>query len=248
VLTNQEQRRYQRHILLKEIGQDGQEKLKNSKVLIIGAGGLGAPVMQYLCAAGVGKLGIIDHDMVSESNLQRQVLYGDLDIGKLKSIISRQRLEAQNSLVEVEIINLRFNHENADRVLPPYDLVMDATDNFETRYTINDTCIQHGKPIVYGAIHEFEGQVSVFNYKGGPSLRCVFPEQPSDGAVPDPNRQGLLGILPGIIGSFQANEAIKLITGIGQTLSGYLYTYNILDNSSYKIKIKRNKANFKIPV
>ncbi len=246
ILTKQELRRYNRHIILPEIGADGQEKIKSSSVLVVGAGGLGAPVLQYLNAAGTGKIGVIDMDLVSENNLQRQVLYGDNDIGKLKSIISRDRLMSQNSLTDIQIINIKLTKENILTIIPEYDFIIDATDNFETRFLINDACILTGKPWVFGSIYKFEGQVSVFNFNNGPSLRCIFPHQPKKDEAPDPKKLGVLGVLPGLIGMMQANEAIKLMTGYGDLLSGKMLIYNILNNHSKIIRFSKNEKKFNI--
>ena len=179
-LSDREKRRYQRHIMLPEIGETGQKKLKQAKVLVIGAGGLGCPVLQYLAAAGVGTIGIVDNDLVQESNLQRQILYGRNDLGKLKAIIAKQRLMELNGLPEYKVLNTYLSKENALGILRDYDIVVDATDNFSSRYLISDACVIMGKPLVFGAIYKFEGQVSVFNYKGGPSLRCLYPESSED--------------------------------------------------------------------
>ena len=240
MLTDTEKRRYRRHIMLPEIGETGQEKLKSASVLVVGAGGLGAPVLQYLTAAGIGKLGIIDFDVVSEDNLHRQVLYGSQDLGKLKTIIAAQRLTLINPLTEQEIINVKLTSENADKFISAYDIIVDATDNFETRYLINDTCILKGKPWVFGSVYKYEGQVTVFNYKGGPSLRSIYPHLTDKVNVPDPNEAGLIGILPGIIGSFQTSEVIKMITGLGEVLSGKLLLYNILNHCVDFVNFQKN--------
>jgi adenylyltransferase/sulfurtransferase len=223
--------------MLPEIGIQGQEKLKKAKVLVIGAGGLGCPVLQYLAAAGVGKISIAEFDIVSETNLQRQVLYGSDDVGKLKSIIATNRVEHLNDLVETERINLRIDTSNSLRILSDFDIIVDATDNYPSRYIINDSCVILGKPMVHGAIYKHEGQVSVFNYQGGPTYRCLNPyTEISDFRNPLPADVGLLGVLPGITGTFMANEVIKIITGSGNILSGkvlifniYDYTFNILE-------------------
>lgn len=235
MLSDAEKRRYRRHIMLENIGEEGQLKLKNSKVLVIGAGGLGAPVLQYLTAAGIGSLAIMDNDIVNEDNLHRQILYGGHDLGKLKTIIARQKLQALNTLVKFELINIRLMKENALSIIKEYDLVIDATDNFSTRYLINDACIILNKPWVYGSVWKFEGQVSVFNYRNGPTLRCLYQNLQDNVNIPSPSESGLLGILPGITGSFQANEAIKIITGIGEVLSGKLLMINILNNQIHTI-------------
>jgi molybdopterin/thiamine biosynthesis adenylyltransferase len=231
ILSPRELRRYSRQIMIPEIGIKGQEKLKKANVLIIGAGGLGCPVLQYLNAAGVGNIGIVEFDMVDESNLQRQVLYGSDDIGKLKSIIVKKRLESLNSLNKNEIYNLKCDKTNALRIFNPYDIIVDATDNLEARYTINDACVMQGKPMVHGAIYRNEGVVSVFNYKGGPTYRCYNPKTEKTGLKnPDPATVGLFGVLPGITGTYMANEVIKIITGSGEVLGGKVLLINLSTN------------------
>lgn len=229
-LTATETRRYKRQIMLPEIGESGQLKLKQSRVLVIGVGGLGTPVLQYLSAGGVGHMGIVDNDRVNESNLQRQILFGVKDLGKLKSIIAKERLSRLNPETDFEIFNFRLEKKNVRNLVRDYDLIFDATDNFETRYLINDACVAEGKTWIYGAVYKYEGQLSVFNYKDGPTLRCLFPEPPEQGSFPDPDDSGLLGVLPGMIGCYQALEAIKIITGFGDVLSGKLLTVNIRTN------------------
>jgi molybdopterin/thiamine biosynthesis adenylyltransferase len=230
-LSDRELRRYQKQIELPGIGEEGQLKLKKSKVLVIGVGGLGTPILQYLSAGGVGVIGILDNDMVVESNLQRQILFGSKDLGKLKAIIARERLCVLNPECEFRIINLRINRDNALKIMGDYDLVFDATDNFATRYLINDACVILGKPWIYGAIQSFEGQVSVFNYLGGPTLRCLFPDPPRKGTYRPAEESGLLGVLPGMVGCYQASEAIKVLTGYGDVLSGRLLTIDIRTNT-----------------
>jgi adenylyltransferase/sulfurtransferase len=246
MLTDAEKRRYHRHIILDNIGENGQEKLKNSNVLVVGAGGLGAPVLQYLTAAGVGKMTIMDDDIVNEDNLQRQILYGGKDIGKLKTIISRDRLQLLNPYVEFEVLNIRLRKDNAVKIIENYDLVIDATDNFETRYVINDACLQQNKTWIFGAVYNYEGQVSVFNYAEGPTLKCLYEEVKDKINIPDPNESGLFGVLPGIIGSFQANEAIKILTGSGEILSGKLLQFNLLTNQISIIEFPVIEENRKI--
>ncbi|PWK22126.1 adenylyltransferase/sulfurtransferase [Arcicella aurantiaca] len=250
MLSSTEKNRYQKHLLLPKIGQDGQLKLKNAKVLVIGAGGLGCPVLLYLAAAGIGKLGIMDADSVDLSNLQRQVLYKVEDIGSPKATTAATRLLKLNDTIEYEAVKQNFkaeNAENAENFVKNYDIIVDCTDNFTARYLINDYCVKLNKPFVYGAIHQFEGQVSVFNYTDslgnqGPTYRCLFPEQPSELEIPNCATIGVLGILPGMLGMYQANEVIKIITGIGTVLSGQLLMLDLLENTSQKIKVKR-KAN-----
>ncbi len=244
-LLDKELRRYQRQIILPEIGREGQLKLKKSQVLVIGVGGLGTPILQYLSAGGVGHIGIVDHDLVSESNLQRQILFGSKDLGKLKAIIARERLSALNPDVEFEVYILKIEPENAMNIIRDYDLVFDATDNFPTRYLINDACVILKKTWIYGAIYVFEGQASVFNYMGGPTLRCLFPEEPAEGSYREAGESGLLGVLPGMIGCYQASEAIKVLTGYGDLLSGELLSVNIKTNSfdTYNIPVIKENLN-----
>jgi sulfur-carrier protein adenylyltransferase/sulfurtransferase len=231
-LSAREIRRYSKQIMLPEIGLRGQEKLKNAKVLVIGAGGLGCPVLQYLTAAGVGKIGIAEFDMVDETNLQRQVLYGSTDVGKLKSIIVKNRLEYLNSNVELEIFNLRCDASNSLRILKNWDVIVDATDNLNSRYIINDACVILEKPMVHGAVYKYEGVISVFNYNGGPTYRCYNPQTNYDDFKnPSPSEVGLFGMLPGIIGAYLANEVIKIITEAGDILYGKVLMINILTNT-----------------
>lgn len=232
LLSQREIRRYSRQIMIPDLGLKGQEALRKSKVLVIGAGGLGCPVLQYLTAAGVGKIAIAEFDMVDESNLQRQVLYGTSDVGKLKSIIAKSRLEHLNSNVEFEIINIRLETDNALVTIGNYDIIVDATDNLGSRYVINDSCVILNKPMVHGSIYKFEGLISVFNYKGGPTYRCYNPSGTGENfRNPAPSGVGLLGVLPGITGTYMANEVIKIITGIGEVLAGKILLVNILNNT-----------------
>jgi molybdopterin/thiamine biosynthesis adenylyltransferase len=243
-LSPREIRRYSKQIMIPEIGPEGQEILKRAKVLVIGAGGLGCPVLQYLAAVGIGKIGIVEFDKVDETNLQRQVLYGSLDVGKLKSIIAKNRLEHLNSLIEFEIFNLRLDSTNAIDIIEQYDLIVDATDNYEVRYVINDSCVILNKPMVHGAIYRFEGQVSVFNFNGGPTYRCYNPyEKTTNYNNPSPAEVGLFGVLPAITGTIMANEVIKIITGIGTVLSGKLLIFNILHYNFYTISIDNIPGN-----
>jgi adenylyltransferase/sulfurtransferase len=232
ILTPREIRRYSKQIMINEIGVHGQKKLKNSGILVIGAGGLGCSVLQYLTVAGIGKIGIADYDMVDESNLQRQVLYGTNDVGKLKSIIAKNRLEHLNSLVDIELFNLRIDSSNSLKIIQDFDVIVDATDNFEARYAINDSCVITGKPMVHGSIYKYEGMVSVFNYKGGPTYRCYNPgANDKNFKNPAPAQVGLFGVLPGITGTLMANEVIKIITETGEILSGKILFFNILNNT-----------------
>ena len=233
--------------MIPEIGLKGQEKLKRAKVLVIGAGGLGCPVLQYLTAAGIGKIGIAEFDMVDETNLQRQVLYGSEDVGKLKSIIAKNRLEHLNPLAELEIYNLRCDASNSLRIMEHWDVIVDATDNLDTRYIINDACVILGKPMVHGAIYKYEGVVSVFNYKGGPTYRCYNPRPENRNFKnPLPPDVGLFGVLPGIIGTYIANEVIKIITGQVKYSSGKVLLINILNNTFNTFTVKNIPENHNI--
>lgn len=239
-LTDKEKYRYSRHLLLDKVGEEGQQKLKAAKVLVIGAGGLGCPVLQYLTAAGVGTIGIIDFDVVDETNLQRQILFTVNDIGKNKAQTAKERLEQLNPFVKFEVFAEKLISKNAQSIFTNYDIIVDGTDNFSTRYLVNDACVLTNKPLVYGAIYKFEGQVSVFNYQNGPTYRCLFPEPPKAGSVPSCSDVGVIGVLPGIIGTQQANEALKIILGIGETLSGKLLIYDALQSNFVTLKVKRS--------
>lgn len=231
-LSAEEKTRYARHLSLEEIGLAGQEKLKAARVLVIGAGGLGCPLLQYLTAAGVGCLGIVDDDVVEESNLQRQILFGPADIGRAKAEAAREKLMRQNPHVLLQAHVLRLNRDNALQILAGYDLVVDGSDNFATRYLVNDACVMLGKVLVFGSIFRFQGQVSVFNYQGGPTYRCLYPEP---GTLAACTEAGVLGVLPGLVGCLMANEVLKVITGAGQVLSGRLLVLDALsmDFSSF---------------
>jgi molybdopterin/thiamine biosynthesis adenylyltransferase len=247
ILTPREIRRYSKQIMIREIGILGQEKIKMSKVLVVGAGGLGCPVLQYLTAAGIGKIGLAEFDMVDESNLQRQVLYGSNDVGKLKSIIAKNRLEHLNPLVNFEIFNLRFDASNSLNILKNFDVIVDATDNFDARYIINDSCVILNKPMVHGSIYKYEGMISVFNYKGGATYRCYNPAAPYKiYKNPAPAQVGLFGVLPGITGTYMANEVIKIITKTGEILSGKVLIFNILKNTFNTFAIKNIPGNHNI--
>jgi sulfur-carrier protein adenylyltransferase/sulfurtransferase len=247
ILSPREIRRYSKQIMIPEIGVIGQEKLKLSKVLVIGAGGLGCPVLQYLTAAGIGTIGIVEFDLVDESNLQRQVLYGSTDVGKLKSIIAKERLLHLNPSVNLEILNLRVDPTNALRILQNFDVIVDSTDNLPTRYTIDDACVTLGKPMVHGSIYKYEGAISVFNYKGGATYRCYNPEiKGTNFKNPLPSEVGLFGVLPGIIGAYMANEVIKIITGNGEILSGKVLLINILNNSFNTFAVPDTSENHSI--
>jgi len=239
-ITRAEILRYSRHLLIPEVGLEGQRRLKGSSVLVIGTGGLGSPVALYLAAAGVGRIGLVDYDVVDASNLQRQVIHGTAGIGSLKVESARQRLLDLNPDIEVEAYNEPFTSENAMRIAQGFDLLVDGTDNFPTRYLTNDVCVFLGKPNVYASIYRFDGQVSVFYAKEGPCYRCLFPEPPPLGLVPSCAEGGVLGVLPGTIGTLQATEALKVLLGIGQPLIGRLLLYNALELSFDFVKLKKN--------
>jgi len=227
-LSEQEQVRYSRHIALPQVGMEGQLKLKNARVLIIGAGGLGSPAGLYLAAAGIGQIGIVDDDLISLSNLQRQVLYSADQVQTSKTLAAKKRLSSLNSEIQIQTYNHRLTAENSLGIISSYDVILDGTDNFSTRYLINDACVLAGKPNIYGAIFGFDGQASLFYPPGGPCYRCLYPQPPEPGAVPSCNENGVLGVLPGIIGTIQAAEAIKYVLGIGTTLQGRLLTFDAL--------------------
>ena len=237
-LNEGEVEQYRRHLSLQDFGLESQIKLKNSSVLVIGAGGLGCPVLQYLVAAGVGKIGIVDNDVIESSNLQRQILFDHDDIGSPKAKVAAAKLTRLNPFIKIHPIIERLKKENAEFLFGGYDLIVDGTDNFSSRYLINDACILFEKPLIHGSIHLFEGMVSVFNFQGGPTYRCLFPEQPDSSSIPSCAEAGVLGVLPGIIGCMQAMEAIKVITGRGQPLSGKILSYNSLSNSTRIINLQ----------
>ncbi|WP_421809395.1 ThiF family adenylyltransferase [Flagellimonas sp.] len=238
--------RYIRQTQLKDFGPEGQQKLAGSKVLVVGLGGLGLPALQYLNAMGVGTLGLMDQDVVELHNLQRQTLYTENDLGRSKLEVTHEKLSAQNSDTQFILHDTFLTKDNALEVIKSYDLVVDATDNFPTRYLINDACVILEKPFIYGALHSFEGQVSVFNYNNGPTYRCLYPNMPSPEEVPNCNENGVLGVIPGIIGALQALEAVKVLTGIGEVLSGKLLLFDGLTQQSTKIGFKANPENKKI--
>lgn len=231
--------RYNRHINLKEIGESGQARISQAKVLVIGAGGLGCPALQYLAAAGIGTLGIIDFDIVEESNLQRQVLFGMSSLGKNKALAAKERLADLNPTITINAYPEKLTTLNALELFQQYDIIVDGSDNFETRYLVNDASLLTGKPLVFGAIYKFEGQVSVFNYNNGSSYRCLFPNPPEN-SIPNCAETGVLGVLPGIIGTMQANEVLKIILGLGNVLSGKLWCFNALTTQIISFAIKRN--------
>ncbi len=239
-LSRDEILRYSRHLLIPEVGLEGQRKLKASSALIIGTGGLGSPVSLYLAAAGVGRIGLVDYDVVESSNLQRQVIHGTSTVGKLKVESAREKLLDLNPEIQVDVFNEPFTSENAMRIAKDYDVIIDGTDNFPTRYLTNDVSVFLGKPNVYGSIFRFDGQVSVFYAKEGPCYRCLFPEPPPPGLVPSCAEGGVLGVLPGTIGTLQATEALKVLLGIGEPLIGKLLLYNALDMSFDFVKLKKN--------
>ncbi len=248
MLSSAEYNRYSRQVILPDLGVDGQKKLKEASVLMVGAGGLGCPVLIYLAAAGVGKIGIIDDDKVSLSNLHRQVLYTTEDVGVEKVAAAKKWLSKQNPQIEICTYSARLTSTNAMDIFAEYDVVIDGSDNFPTRYLVNDACILSGKPMVYGAIHQFEGQVSVFNYASngddiGPNYRDLFPQPPAPDQVPNCAEAGVLGILPGIIGSLQANEVIKIILKWDEVLSGELLIFDARSTSMMKIKVSQSADN-----
>ncbi len=240
-LSREEILRYSRHLLIPEVGLDGQRKLKQSSVLLIGTGGLGSPAAMYLAAAGVGRIGLVDYDVVDTSNLQRQIIHGTSNLNQLKVDSARERMLDINPTINVETYNEPFTSENALRIAEGYDLILDGTDNFPTRYLVNDVCVKLGIPNVYGSIYRFDGQVSVFaGSKDAPCYRCLFPEPPPPGSVPSCAEGGVLGVLPGTIGALQATEAIKLLLGIGNSLSGRLLLFNALEMSFDFVKLRKN--------
>ena len=246
--SKEELARYDRHIIIPDFGFEAQKKLKAAKVLVIGSGGLGSPSLLYLAAAGVGTIGIVDFDVVDDSNLQRQVLFGVDEIGKPKVESAKKRLESLNPFITIKVYNQQLTSQNALDIIKDYDVVADGTDNFPTRYLVNDACVLLGKPNVYGSIFQFEGQVSVFNYINkegelGPNYRDLYPTPPPPGLVPSCAEGGVLGVLPGIIGSLQALEVIKIITGVGETLSGRFFIFDALNFETRTFKIKRSPSN-----
>ncbi|MCH7760097.1 molybdopterin-synthase adenylyltransferase MoeB [candidate division TA06 bacterium] len=239
-LTNEEIQRYSRHLIMPEVGVAGQEKLKAAKVILVGTGGLGSPLGLYLAAAGVGRMGLVDFDVVDFSNLQRQILFSTEDVGKSKIERAKVRLQGINNQIEIKTYETRFTSENALEIMKDYDIVVDGTDNFPTRYLVNDACVLSGKPNVYGSIFRFEGQVSVFDAKRGPCYRCLYPEPPPPGLVPSCAEGGVLGVLPGVIGNLQALEVIKLILGNGKPLIGRLLLFDALRMEFRELKLQKN--------
>jgi len=241
-LSKEEILRYSRHLIMPEVGLDGQLKLKQAKVLMIGTGGLGAPLGLYLAAAGVGHLGLVDFDVVDFTNLQRQVTFSTSDVGKPKTEAAKARLSALNPAIEIEAFETRLTSENALDLFRDFDIIVDGTDNFPTRYLVNDACVLLGKPNVYGSIFRFEGQATVFGYPGGPCYRCLYPEPPPPGLVPSCAEGGVLGVLPGIVGAIQAMETIKLILGTGEPLVGRLLLFDALSMRFRELKLHKNPA------
>ena len=240
-LSQKEVARYSRHLIMPEVGMEGQKKLKAAKILLIGAGGLGSPLGLYLAAAGIGRIGLVDFDVVDFSNLQRQVLHGTPDVGRSKLHSARDRLQAINPEVKIDLYETRLTSANAISIIDPYDIIIDGTDNFQTRYLVNDACVLLDKPTVYGSIFRFDGQASVFHPPAGPCYRCLYPEPPPPGEVPSCAEGGVLGILPGLIGCIQATEAVKLVLGKGFPLIGRLLLYDALQMRFQEFKVRRNK-------
>jgi sulfur-carrier protein adenylyltransferase/sulfurtransferase len=241
-LSKEEILRYSRHLIMPEVGMEGQLKLARAKVLMIGAGGLGAPLGLYLAAAGVGRLGIVDFDVVDFTNLQRQVTFTTTDVGRPKIQAAKERLAGMNPQIRIDTYETRLTSGNALDLFRDYDIIVDGTDNFPTRYLVNDACVLLGKPNVYGSIFRFEGQTTVFNYPGGPCYRCLYPEPPPPGLVPSCAEGGVLGVLPGIVGSLQAMETIKLILGIGEPLAGRLLLFDALGMRFRELRLRKNPA------
>lgn len=239
-LTKEEYARYSRHIILPEVGLEGQKRLKAASVLCVGTGGLGSPLLLYLAAAGIGRIGIVDFDVVDSSNLHRQIIHSTSWVGKPKIESAKTRILEINPDCQVDLYETRLSSENALDLIKPYDVVVDGTDNFPTRYLVNDACVMSNKPNVYGSIFRFEGQATVFNYEGGPNYRDLYPEPPPPGMVPSCAEGGVLGVLCGIIGTIQANETIKIILGQGNTLSGRLLLYNALEMKFRELKLRPN--------
>ena len=243
MLNKEEIARYARHIKIDGVGMEGQERLKNARVLVIGAGGLGCPVLQYLVAAGVGTIGVVDDDVVDASNLQRQILFDINDIGKSKVESAIAKLGKQNPFVKLIPHALRLTNANALELFEGYDIILDGTDNFPTRYLVNDACVIAKKPLVFGSIYKFEGQISVFNYQEGPSYRCLYPNPPKQGEVPNCSEIGVIGVLPGVIGTRMASECIKMILGLGDILNGKLLLTDILGNKNMVLSISKKQEN-----
>lgn len=239
-LSHEEVQRYSRHLIMPEVGMEGQKKLKSASILLIGAGGLGSPLAMYLAAAGVGRLGLVDYDVVDYTNLQRQIIHGTKDVGRPKLESAAERIRDINPHTQIDLYEVPLTSENALELMEPYDIIIDGTDNFPTRYLTNDACVLLGKPNVYGSIFRFEGQVSVFYAKEGPCYRCLFPEPPPPGLVPSCAEGGVLGVLPGTVGAMQATEAIKLILGVGDPMIGRLMLYDALTMGFDEVRLRKN--------
>ncbi len=239
-LSHEEVQRYSRHLIMPEVGVEGQKKLKAASVLLIGAGGLGSPLAMYLAAAGIGRIGLVDYDVVDYTNLQRQIIHGTKDVGRPKLASAKDRITDINPHIQVDTYEVALTSDNALELFEPYDIIIDGTDNFPTRYLTNDACVLLGKPNVYGSIFRFEGQASVFYAKEGPCYRCLFPEPPPPGLVPSCAEGGVLGILPGTVGAIQATEAVKLILGVGTPLIGRLMLYDALNMEFNEVKLRKN--------
>lgn len=246
MLSPDERLRYRRHLQLPEIGEAGQLRLRAARALVVGAGGLGCPVLQYLAAAGVGTLGIADADRVELSNLQRQILYGPADLGQPKAAVAAREVQRLNPLVNCKVHQLRVLPANVRELVSRYDVVVDGSDNFPTRYLLNDACVTLGRPLVSGAIYKFEGQVSVFNYQGGPSYRCLFPEPPAPTEAPNCDTTGVLGVLPGLVGTAQATETLKVILGLGEVLSGRMWVFDALTFQTRILRFPRHPERSRI--
>jgi molybdopterin/thiamine biosynthesis adenylyltransferase/rhodanese-related sulfurtransferase len=238
--------RYSRQTQLSNFGEAAQQKLRDAKVLVVGAGGLGVPVLQYLTGMGIGTLGVMDMDVISLTNLHRQVLYTEDEVGKSKVFTAANKLRELNQEVMFHIYNEAITPQNALAIIKNYDVVVDATDNFSTRYLLNDACVILNKPLVYGAVQQYEGHVSVFNFNGGPTYRCLYPTPPATNEIPDCNTAGVLGVVPGIVGCQQALQVVKVLTGVGETLSGYLQIFDFLQDDQYKVKLKAKPENKQI--
>lgn len=243
-LTELEKKRYKLQIMLPGIGMEGQEKIKNASVLVVGIGGLGSQALQYLTAMGVGTLGFLDHDLIEEVNLSHQVFYGMEDIGKLKAVVTRKRLMGMNPLIQFNMLNIQLNSDNAGSIIPGYDIIVDVTNDKNSHYLISDSCIKYGKTMVYGCIYKMEGRLSVFNYKNGPSYRCAWPPEAESKTLSEKVVNGMPGILPGITGSYLANEVIKIITGSPGVLSGKMMIIDVFGYQNSFSEIERNPANF----
>ncbi|MAT97090.1 MAG: molybdenum cofactor biosynthesis protein MoeB [Anaerolineaceae bacterium] len=239
-LSHEEVERYSRHLIMPEVGMEGQKKLKAASVLLIGAGGLGSPLAMYLAAAGIGRIGMVDYDVVDYTNLQRQIIHGTKDVGRPKLDSAKDRILDINPHIQVDTYEVPLTSDNALELFEPYDIIIDGTDNFPTRYLTNDACVLLGKPNVYGSIFRFEGQASVFYAKEGPCYRCLFPEPPPPGLVPSCAEGGVLGILPGTIGAIQATEAVKLILGVGEPMIGRLLLYDALNMEFDQVRLRKN--------